>query len=107
MYNNDGSDRRYLEVQLANYKLILEVNSDLLVNNQPLRDQIRNCMGMLESCLGEMDKGEGNNPTKYNNSLSEANKALEEIKALIKRMLNQDTSPHIRLQNPAESLGSL
>ena len=107
MYQYNSFDKKDLLVQLENCKLILEVNSDLLENNQPLRAQIRHCMRMLDSYLEELDKGEGNDQIKYNSSLYEANKRLKEIKLLIEGMLNRDSIPQDSLQNPAESLGPL
>jgi hypothetical protein len=107
MYENNGFDQNHLLVQLQNFKLILQVNSELLENNQDLRELISQAMVMLESHLNELDKWGRNDPTHYNTSLDQANKILEEIKFLIGRMLNQDTLPHNdSLQNPADSLGS-
>lgn len=94
MYEYNGFDQDHLLVQHENFKLILQVNSELLENDQDLRELISHAMAALEGYLNELDKWGRSDPNNYNTSLDRANKILEEIKFLIERMLNQDTSPH-------------
>ena len=108
MYEHNGFDKNHLLVQLENFKLILKVNSDSIENDQDLRERISHSMWMLESHLNELERGDGNNPIQYNTSLDKANKIVEEIKLLIERMLNVDTTPPSNsLQNQADSLSPL
>jgi hypothetical protein len=93
MHENNGFDQNHLLVQLENFKLILQVNSELVENDQSLRESMSYAIEMLERHLNELDKWERNEPTQYNTSLDQANKILEELKFLLKRLFNQDNTP--------------
>ena len=84
-------DKRSVLSQLKNYKLIVDINSDLLDDDRLLRQQIIHRIGMLESCLNEMEMWERTKDiTKYNQSLDQASKLLEGISTLINQMLDND-----------------
>jgi hypothetical protein len=84
-------DKRGLLEQLDNYKLIIQVNSELLEEDQLLKEQVRYEMGRIESQLDEMNTWENiNEQTKYRYSLDEANRILDTLKNLIEQMLGDD-----------------
>ncbi len=83
-----GFDKSELLRQLDNYKLIIEVNSELLEENPVLEEQVRCEMVMIERELGEMNMWEETHvQTKYRYSLDEANRILDALRNLIEQML--------------------
>ena len=81
-------DKKSLQLQLESFKLILEANAYLVENNEQLSEQTNYSLGMLENTIDEMGKEAGNDQVQYKPSIDQVPKVLEEIKLLIKRLLN-------------------
>ena len=109
MYEPNSLDKKNLFVQFENFKLIFEVNSDLMRVDPLLKEKISHRIGLLKNHLDDLEMWEmTDSQTKYDNLIAQANRIVEEIKVLIEQMLNQENSPPVdSLQNPAESLDSL
>jgi hypothetical protein len=87
-------DKKSLLEQLDNYKLIFQVNSDLLEGDPLLREQIRRKLGMIDSQVNEMNASEqSNDQLKYDYSLDDANRILDALKELIEQMLGNGDIP--------------
>ena len=84
-------DKRGLQIQLDICKLVFDGDTDLLVEDRLLKEQICHRMMMLESCLRELELWEKrNDPIRYDQSLDQANKILEGIGGLIEQMLDTE-----------------
>ena len=83
-------DKRSLEMQLENYKIIMEANSDLFEKDLLLKEHISHKMSMFESYTNELGYwGRKMDRIKYDQLLDQANKVLEEISLLIMQTLDQ------------------
>jgi len=85
-------DRRSLAVQLENYKLIIDANLEMFEKDPLLKARLTHKMGMLESCIGELDKWERiDDRAQYNHLLAQANALVRETGILVKQALEKDS----------------
>jgi hypothetical protein len=76
------------------YKLIIQVNSDLLEEDRLLGERILQKLGVIDSQVNEMNKWERvNDQPKYDYSLYEVNRTLAALKELIQQILGDDDGP--------------
>jgi hypothetical protein len=91
MTNADSLDRKNLQIQLDNYKLIVEVNTDLEEESLFAKDGLAKKLELAQSYLNDSDDwGELGDWTKSHDALSNANIIIGQIGAVIKHILNQD-----------------
>src|SRR6266498_1560544 len=84
-------DKKSLQTQLENYKLIAEVNADLIDESLFAKEELAKNLELAQSYINESCQWEKiGDPTKYDDALSNAKIIIMEITAVIKRMLNQD-----------------
>lgn len=85
-------DKRGLHTQFGEYKLVVDANSDLLIDDCLLEEQILHRMMMFECYLRERDMWEKtNDQIRYDQALDQAN-LLVRIGDVIKQMLDKDYS---------------
>jgi hypothetical protein len=90
----DRLDKRGLLSQIENFKLIFQMNSEELEKNPPLREDIRQRMAELESCVKELDILErSHDAITFNQILDQANHLLLVMKGLMRQLFAQDTFP--------------
>lgn len=92
MYKPNGLDRRCLQTQLENYRLIAEVNPELLDENLFTKEELAKKVDLAQSCINESYQWEElGDQTKSHNALSDANMIIVELNMVIKYLLGQDT----------------
>jgi hypothetical protein len=80
--------------RLDMYKLIIQVNSDLLEEDRLLGERILQKLGMIDSQVNEMNEWERvSDQPKYDYSLYEVNRTLAALKELIQQILGDDDGP--------------
>jgi hypothetical protein len=88
----NGLEMKSLQTQLENYKLIAEVNTELLDENEFPGVEF---LGKLELAQGYLNEAqqweEAGDQTHSHSALSNANMMIEEAGALIKHLLYQDS----------------
>ena len=93
MYKPNGLDRKRLQTQLENCKLIAEVNQEMLDNCLFTKEELPEKLELAQSFLnGSRQWEELGDQTKSHDSLTTANIIIIEISAVIKHMLYHDTS---------------
>lgn len=92
MYKPFGLDRRSLQTQLDNCKLITEVNKEVLDKNLFTKEELSVKLKLAQNYINEArqweELGDQNN---CNESLTTASIIIVEISAVIKHVLYQDT----------------
>ncbi len=90
MYKPNGLDRNSLQIQLENYKLISEVNLELLDEYQFTQGEFPGKLELAQSYINQSREWEelGDQP-KSHDALSSANIIIVEVGAVIKLLLNQ------------------
>ena len=92
MQQRNGLDRKSLQTQLENYKLIIEVNTDLADESLFAKEELPKKLELAQSYLNDSDQwGTLRDRTKSYNTLINANMIVEKITAVLKHILNQDT----------------
>ena len=93
MYRSFGLDRRSLQTQLENCKLIAEVNKEVLDKNLFTKEELSGKLEQAQNYINEArqweELGDQNN---CNESLTTASIIIVEISAVIKHVLYQDMS---------------
>jgi hypothetical protein len=91
MNNANSLDRKNLQIQLDNYKLIVEVNTNLEEESLFAKDGLAKKIELAQSYLNDADDwGKRGDHTKSHDALSKANLMIVEITAVLKHILNQD-----------------
>ena len=93
MYKPFSLDRRSLQTQLENCKLIAEVNKEVLDKNLFTKEELSEKLELAQNYINEArqweELGDQNN---CNESLTTASIIIVEISAVIKHVLYQDAS---------------
>ena len=89
-----GLDKKSLQTQLENYKLIVEVNADWVDKNMLAQEKLAKNLELAQSYLNESCHWEklGDQP-RYDEALCNASMIIMKISAAIRYMLDQDTAP--------------
>lgn len=89
----DGLDRNGLQTQLDNYKLISEVNLELLEQYQFTKGELPGKLELAQSYINQSRAWEKlGDQSKCHDALASANLILVEVGAVIKLVLNQVVS---------------
>jgi hypothetical protein len=92
MHQQNGLDRKSLQTQLENYKLIVEVNTDLDKESLFTEEELLKKLELVQSYLNDSDEwGKRGDRAKSHDALNNASMIIEEITAVLKHLLNQDT----------------
>ena len=93
MYKPNGLDRNSLQIQLENYKLIAEVNLELLDKYQFTKGELPGKLELAQSYINQAREWEelGDQP-KSHDALTSANLIIVEVGAVIKLILHQSIS---------------
>jgi hypothetical protein len=92
MYKPNGLDRKNLQTQLENYKLIAEVNTELLDKNLFTKEELPGKLELAQSYINESHQWEGlGDQDRSHEALSTANLIIVEISAVVKHILYQAT----------------
>ncbi len=90
MYKPNGLDRNSLQIQLENYKLITEVNVELLDEYQFTTGELPGKLELAQSYMNQSREWEGlGDQPKSNDSLTSANLIIGEVGVVIKLVLSQ------------------
>ena len=93
MYKPNGLDRKSLQTQLENCKLIAEVNQELLDKNLFTKEELPGKLELAQSYINESHQWEeSGDQVKSHDALTTANTIIVEISAVIKNILYQETS---------------
>ena len=98
MNGHHRPDRKDLLVQLENYRLILDVNADILADDPLLEEKIDYYLGMLNGHLDQLDRWEQtSDSTNYEISIDQASRLLFEIKGFDVKLLDdqEPSSPDV------------
>jgi hypothetical protein len=90
MYKPNGLDRKSLQTQLENYKLIAEVNQELLDENLFTKGELPGKLELAQSYINQSREWEelGDQPNS-DDALTSANLIIVEVGAVVKLVLNQ------------------
>jgi hypothetical protein len=99
MYKPNGLDRNSLQIQLENYKLVTEVNLELLDEYQFAKGELPGKLALAQIYLNQSRQWEelGDQP-KSNDALTSANLLIVEVGAVVKLVLHQNISLDNSLQ---------
>jgi len=90
VYKPNGLDRNSLQIQLENYKLITEVNLELLDEYQVTQGELPGKLELVQSYINQSREWEElGDQTKSHAALTSANLIIVELGAVIKLVLNQ------------------
>jgi hypothetical protein len=90
MYKPNGLDRNSLQIQLENYKLITEVNLELLDEYQVTQGELPGKLELAQTYLNQSREWEElDDQPKSHDALTRANLIIVEVGAVIKLVLNQ------------------
>ena len=104
MNKPNGLDRKSLQTQLENCKLITEVNKELLGENLFTKEEVFGKMELAQNYINESRQWEElGNQINSHQALTTANIIIVEISAVIKHILYQDTSSDDSLQRDLSS----
>jgi hypothetical protein len=104
MNKPNGLDRKSLQTQLENCKLITEVNKELLGENLFTKEEVFGKMELAQNYINESRQWEElGNQINSHLALTTANIIIVEISAVIKHILYQDTSSDDSLQRDLSS----
>lgn len=93
MHGRDAFDRKSLQTQLENYKLIVDVNTDLEDDSLFTKEGLTQELELAQSYLNDSDAwGKLGDWTKSYDALSNANLIIVDISAVLKHILKQDPS---------------
>ena len=93
MYKPNGLDRNSLQIQLENYKLITEVNLELLDEYQVTQGEFPGKLELAQSYINQSHAWEElGDQLKSHDALTRANLIIVEVGAVIKLVLNQGIS---------------
>ena len=88
----NGLDRKCLQTQLENYKLIAEVNTELLDENLFTEAEFLEKLELAQRYLNESHKWEElGDQTKSHETLSNAQEIIVKVGTVIKHLLYQDS----------------
>jgi hypothetical protein len=94
MDTSNRLDKRNLLVHLENYKIILQVNADLLEEDRLLNEHIHHRISMMESTVSDLEMWERKKDSpEYAQALDRANRILQGIRVLIEHLINADNVP--------------
>ena len=93
MYKPNGLDRKSLQIQLENYKLITEVSLDLFDENLFAKGELPGKLELAQCYINQSREWEevGDQP-KSHEALTSANLLIVEVGAVIKLVLHQNIS---------------
>jgi hypothetical protein len=90
MDNANSLDRKNLQTQLDNYKLIIELNTNSEEESLFAKDGLAKKIELAQSYLNDADDwGKLGDYTKSHDALSNANMIIVEITSVLKHILNQ------------------
>lgn len=90
----NGLDKKSLQIQLENYKLIAEVNADWVDENLLTKEKLAKNLELAQSYINESCQWEKfGDHSKYDDALCNASIIMMKISAVIRCMLDQDTPP--------------
>jgi hypothetical protein len=93
MHGRDAFDRKSLQTQLENYKLIVDVNTDLEDDSLFTKEELTQELELAQSYLNDSDAwGKLGDWTKSYDALSNANMIIVEVGSEITRILAENTS---------------
>jgi hypothetical protein len=93
MDKSNGLDRKNLQTQIENYKLIAEVNSVLFDEHPSAKEELAKRVAVAQGCIDEAHQWEElGDHTKSYDALSNAHIIIVEVNAVIKYLLSQTTS---------------
>lgn len=93
MYKPNGLDRKRLQTQLENCKLVAELNQELFDKNLFTQEEFPGRLDLAQSYINESRRREElDDQDKSHDALTTANLIIVEISAVIKHILYQDTS---------------
>ena len=88
----NGLDWKSLQVQLENYKLILDVNTDWIDESILAREELAEKLELAQSYLNESHQwGEEGDQTKSYDALRNVKIVIMEVGAVIRHLLYQDS----------------
>jgi hypothetical protein len=90
MYKPNGLDRNSMQIKLENYKLITEVNLELLDKYQVSQGELPGKLELAQSYINQSREWEelGDQP-KSHDALTSADLVIVEVGSVIKLVLNQ------------------
>ena len=92
MEKPNGLDRRSLQIQLENYRLILDVHMDWKDESISAKGDLAEKLAAAQSYMNEShQRGELGEQTKSYNALSNAKTVIVEVGAVIEHLLDQDS----------------
>jgi hypothetical protein len=93
MYKPGGLDRKSLQTQLENYKLIAQVNQELLDENIFTKGELPGKLALAQSYINESDQWEKlGDQTRCHDALTNANLIIVEVGGVIKLILIEETT---------------
>lgn len=93
MYKPNGLDRNSLQIQLENYKLINDVNLELLDEYQFAKGELPGKFELAQIYINQSREWEElGDPSQSHDALAKANMIIVEVGAVIKLVLNQGIS---------------
>ena len=99
----NGLDRKSLQIQLENYRLILVVNTDWNAESIFSKEDLAEKVEVAQSHMNESDRwGEAGDQTKSYDALHKAKIVIVEIGAVIKHLLYRDLSLADRNVEPGQ-----
>jgi hypothetical protein len=88
----NGLDRKSLQTQLENYRLIVEVNTDSKDESIFAKEELAKKLELAQRCVNESYQWEElGDQTKSHDALSSASIVIVAVGAVIKRILCQDS----------------
>ena len=88
----NGLDRNSLQIQLENYRLILDVNTDWKDESLFTKEELAEKLQVAQSHLNQANRwGEAGDPARSYDELRKAGIVILEIGAVVKHLLYQDT----------------
>jgi hypothetical protein len=94
MPQSNGLDRKSLQTQLENYKLIVDVNTGLEDESLFAKGELAKKLELAQNYLNDSDEwGNLGDRTKSYDALSIANMIIVEVGSEITRILAENTSP--------------
>ena len=93
MYKANGLDRKNLQIQLENYKLIAEVSPELLDEYQFAKGELPGKLELAQIYLNQsFECEESGDQSKSHDALASANILIVEVGAMLKLVLHQSIS---------------
>lgn len=93
VHKPNGLDRNSLQIQLENYKIITEVNLEMLDEYQFTQEEFPEKLELAQSYINQSREWEElGDQSKSHDALTSANMIIVEVGAVIKLVLNQGIS---------------